>query len=173
MNMSRAKIVDCNTREELKGVRMNYVVRWTADETDVRGVLSDAEAAACNGGVPERKFNRAAVISALRDADRTNAAKTNNGNRARGYSTVYVRDNGCPDAKGAWWPVELVETTYRVEIRHDRKWSPAPGDATGWTNRRRAERAARDCVHALDGDAARVIVEQTGEEVYATTYATV
>lgn len=97
------KIIDTTNRTEIKG-RVRFVTRWTANGTDIRETLTDAEAAELSGGK-----SRAALIEALRDAETTNAARTAMGNRARGYTTVYVRDEGAPVSEGAWWPVAIAE----------------------------------------------------------------
>lgn len=97
------KIIDTTSRTEIKG-RVRFVTRWTANGTDVRETLTDAEAAELSGGK-----SREALIAALRDAETTNAARTAMGNPARGYTTVYVRDEGAPVSDGAWWPVAIAE----------------------------------------------------------------
>lgn len=101
--MTTAKIVDTTNRTEIKG-RVTFVSHWTADATRIPATLTDADAATLSGGK-----SRAALVEAIREAERTNAERTVSGRPARGHTTIYVRDNGCPDAEGAWWPVEIAE----------------------------------------------------------------
>lgn len=91
------KIIDTTSRTEIKG-RVRFVWRWTANATDCPAVLTDSEAADLSGGK-----TRAGLVEALRDAERVAEADGH-----RGHATVYVRDNGCPDAEGAWWPAEIA-----------------------------------------------------------------
>lgn len=92
------RIIDTTNRTEIKG-RVRFVSRWTANATDCPAVLTDAEAAELDGGT-----SRAALIEALRNAERVAEADGH-----RGHTTVYVRDDGCPDAEGAWWSAEIAE----------------------------------------------------------------
>ena len=101
--MATIKIVDTTNRTEIKG-RVAFAAHWTADAARIPATLTDADAKGLSGGK-----SRAALIDALREAERTNAARTVSGQPARGHTTLYVRDNGCPDAEGAWWPVEIAE----------------------------------------------------------------
>ena len=98
------KIIDTYSRAEIKG-RVRFVTRWTADATRIAEMLTDADAEKLSGGK-----SRAALVEAIRKAERTNAERTRRGDTvARECTTVYARDNGCPDAEGAWWPAEIAE----------------------------------------------------------------
>lgn len=103
--MTTIKIVDITSRTEIKG-RVRFVTRWTANGTDVRETLTDDDV---KYESLKRGTTRGALIKALRDAERTNAARTANGNPARGYTTIYVRDESAPVSEGAWWPVAIAE----------------------------------------------------------------
>lgn len=97
-----ARIIDTTSRTEIKG-RVRFVTFWTGNGANIPAVLTDADASELSGGVTRSK-----LVETLRNAERDNAERTAMGNVARGYTTVYVRDNGCPDAEGAWWPAEIA-----------------------------------------------------------------
>jgi len=78
-------------------------------------------------------------------------------------------------SKDYWQDMGRVEDyerdTYRIEVREDGRWIPAPGEATGWTLEE-AKRAASGQMYGLDGtpipsDQVRIVCEQTGEAVDA------
>jgi hypothetical protein len=70
-----------------------------------------------------------------------------------------------------------MSTTYRIEVSAEESanfasnraglWEAAPGESTGYTSEMQALRAANACLEIEGIKGARVVVEQTGEVLYA------
>ena len=62
----------------------------------------------------------------------------------------------------------LPDATYRIEVKDEGRWVPAPGEPTGWT-RAHALTAISHGIPTMDGsettwEGIRLINEQTGEQ---------